>query len=102
MPDFIRLCTQSELPPPNTVREFTAKGRTLCVANLSGAISVLDNTCPHEGGPLAEGSIENGCVVCPWHAYAFNLTTGEASDDPSVKAEIIQSKLENGELLVKL
>ena len=102
MPDFIRICSQSELPAPNTVREFTANGRALCVANLNGAISVLNGTCPHEEGPLGEGTIEDGCVVCPWHGYAFDLRTGEATDDPSLKVEIYYSKLEDGELRAKL
>jgi nitrite reductase (NADH) small subunit len=102
MSDFIRICAQSELPASGTVREFTANGRTLCVANLDGAISVLNGVCPHEEGPLGEGTIENGCVVCPWHGYAFDLRTGEATDDPSLKAEVFEAKIENGELQAKL
>ena len=102
MPDFIRIAAQSELPQPGNVREFTANGRAICVANLDGAFCVLDGTCPHEGGPLGEGDIEDGRVVCPWHGYAFDLHTGEASDDPTLKAEIIESRLEGGELRVKL
>jgi nitrite reductase (NADH) small subunit len=102
MSEFIRICAQSELPPSGTVREFTANGRALCVANLDGAICVLDGTCPHEGGPLGEGEIEGGRVVCPWHGYAFDLHTGAAEDDPALKAEIFESKVEDGELRAKL
>ncbi|HEY3704858.1 MAG TPA: Rieske (2Fe-2S) protein [Terracidiphilus sp.] len=102
MAEFIRICAQSELPQPGSVREFTANGRALCVANSDGAISVMDGTCPHEAGPLGEGSIEDGCVVCPWHGYAFNLRTGEAQDDPELKAEVFEAKVEGGELRVKL
>jgi nitrite reductase (NADH) small subunit len=102
MADFIRICAQSELPQPGTVREFTTNGRALCVANIAGAISVLDGTCPHEGGPLGEGTIENGRVVCPWHAYAFDVYTGEAEGEPSLKAEVLEAKLEDGELRAKL
>jgi nitrite reductase (NADH) small subunit len=46
--------------------------------------------------------LERGRVVCPWHAYAFDVHTGEAEDDPEVKAEVFESKVENGELCVKL
>ena len=102
MADFIHICAQSELPQPGNVREFTANGRALCVANVEGAICVLDGTCPHEGGPLGEGTIENGRVVCPWHAYAFDVRTGEAEDEPSLKAEVFEAKVENGELLARL
>jgi nitrite reductase (NADH) small subunit len=102
MPDFIRICAESELPQPGDVREFTANGRALCVANLDGAICVLTGVCPHEEGPLGEGTIENGRVVCPWHGYAFDLRTGEAEDEPSLKAEVFEAKVEGGELRVKL
>jgi nitrite reductase (NADH) small subunit len=102
MAEFIRICAQSELPQPGNVSEFTANGRTLCVANVEGTICVLDGTCPHEGGPLGEGMIEDGRVVCPWHSYAFDLRTGEAEDDPSLKVEVFEAKVEDGELRAKL
>lgn len=102
MAEYIRICAQSELPQPGNLREFTANGRTLCVANLDGAIRVLDGICPHEGGPLAEGTIDQGCIVCPWHSYAFNLHNGEAEGEPTLKAEVFEAKIEGGELVVKV
>jgi nitrite reductase (NADH) small subunit len=102
MSEFIRIAAQSELPQPGDVREFTANGRAFCVANFDGVIKVLNGVCPHEEGPLGEGTIENGCVVCPWHGYAFDLRTGEATDDPTLKVEIFEAKIEGGELLAKL
>jgi nitrite reductase (NADH) small subunit len=102
MSDFVRICAQSELPASGQVREFVSTGRALCVANVFGSICVLDGTCPHEGGPLGEGIIEHGRVVCPWHGFAFDARTGVTQDDPGVKAEVFEAKVENGELLVKL
>lgn len=102
MAEFVRVCAQSELPQPGLVQEISVAGRALCVANVDGEICVLDGICPHEGGPLGEGIIERGRVVCPWHAYAFDVRTGEAEDDPEVKAEVLETKVEDGELRVKL
>lgn len=102
MSDFVRICSQSELPPANQVREFVSGGRALCVANVDGTIAVLDGTCPHEGGPLGEGTIEEGRVVCPWHSFAFDVHTGASSDDPDIRAEVLEGKVENGQLCVKL
>lgn len=102
MSEFMRICAQSELPQPGNLREFTVNGHTLCVANVEGVIRVLDGVCPHEGGPLAEGTIEHGCVVCPWHSFAFDLHTGEEKDEPTVKAEVFEARVEGGELQVKL
>jgi nitrite reductase (NADH) small subunit len=83
----IRICGVNDLPAEGQVREITAGDRSFCVARLHGKISVLDNECPHHGGPLGEGTIENGLVVCPWHAYGFDVSTGACleGDAPAVK-----------------
>jgi nitrite reductase (NADH) small subunit len=102
MSGFVRICSQSELPAEGEVREFLAGSRTFCVANVEGTIAVLDGVCPHEGGPLGEGMIEGGRVVCPWHAYAFDVRTGMSVQDSEVKAEVLEGKVEDGELRVKV
>lgn len=102
MSDFVRVCSQGELLAAGNVKEFTVNGQAVCVANMDGAVCVLDGTCPHEGGPLGEGLIEGGKVVCPWHEYAFDLRTGRNDEDPDLHAEVLEAKVEGGELLVKL
>lgn len=51
--------------------------RTLCLTRFEGEVAALDNRCPHQGGPLGEGSIENGMLRCPWHGWDFHPTTGK-------------------------
>jgi nitrite reductase (NADH) small subunit len=102
MAEYVHVASQSELPKPGLVAEFSVSGRPLCVANVDGEICVLDGTCPHEGGPLGEGMLEGRRVVCPWHSFAFDVHTGEAEDAPELKAEVLDAKVENGELRVKL
>ena len=102
MSQFVHICSQSELPAEGEAAEFNVQNRILCVAKVNGAVSVLDGVCPHEGGPLGEGIIEGGRVVCPWHAYAYDLHTGLTENDPDLKVEVIDSKIENGELSAKL
>jgi nitrite reductase (NADH) small subunit/3-phenylpropionate/trans-cinnamate dioxygenase ferredoxin subunit len=55
-------------------------GFSLAVFLDGGNVHVLDNTCPHAGGPLAEGIVQAGNCVCPWHGWEFNLETGESPD----------------------
>src|SRR5471030_347504 len=93
MSKFVRICSVSEVPAEGEVAEFTVKDHPLCVAKSGGSISVLDGVCPHEGGPLGEGIIEDGKVVCPWHAYAFDLRTGETLQDPDLKAHVLEAKV---------
>ena len=49
-----------------------------------------------KAGRWAEGIVEGGKVVCPWHAYAFDPCTGENDEDPEVRAIAIESKSKRG------
>jgi nitrite reductase/ring-hydroxylating ferredoxin subunit len=102
MSQFVRICLASEVPVEGEVAEFTVQGRALCVAHVKGTVAVLDGVCPHEGGPLGEGIVEDGRVVCPWHAYAFDPRTGVSDRDPEVTAEVFEAKIEEGELRARL
>jgi thiamine pyrophosphate-dependent acetolactate synthase large subunit-like protein/nitrite reductase/ring-hydroxylating ferredoxin subunit len=50
--------------------------RSLALARSGGVVGALDNRCPHQGGPLGEGSIEQGWLRCPWHGYDYSPLTG--------------------------
>ena len=50
------------------------------LVDLDGEYFAFNNTCPHIGGPLAEGELEGDIVTCPWHATPFNVRTGEAQE----------------------
>lgn len=58
------------------VTTATVGRRQLCVTRVDDAYGVLDNACPHQGGPLGEGSIERGWLRCPWHGYDYSPCNG--------------------------
>jgi thiamine pyrophosphate-dependent acetolactate synthase large subunit-like protein/nitrite reductase/ring-hydroxylating ferredoxin subunit len=58
------------------VKTVQAGHRTLALTRCNGAYGALDNHCPHQGGPLGEGSIEKGWLRCPWHGYDYRPTDG--------------------------
>ena len=55
-------------------------GKTVSVNgfNMYGSHHAIDNTCPHEDGPLGEGALCGRIVSCPVHAYEFDVTNGTA------------------------
>jgi thiamine pyrophosphate-dependent acetolactate synthase large subunit-like protein/nitrite reductase/ring-hydroxylating ferredoxin subunit len=65
-------------PAEGRVRTVVADGRSICLTRHEGRCGALDNRCPHQGGPLGEGSIENGLLRCPWHGWDFDPITGKA------------------------
>ncbi len=67
---------QDELPE-GRVKTVTLGTQSLCMTHHGGQYAALCNACPHQGGPLGEGSIENGMLRCPWHGWDFDPTTGK-------------------------
>ncbi len=66
------------------MRAVEAGGRKILLARVGGACHAVTATCPHAGGPLGEGVLHDGVVVCPWHKAAFRVATGERLDPPAV------------------
>jgi nitrite reductase (NADH) small subunit len=102
MSEFIRILSKAELPGEGEAREVPCGARMLCLANVNGAISAMDNVCPHRGGPLAEGTIEAGKVVCPWHQWEFDLATGAATGSPGMKAVSYALRLDGEDVLAEI
>ena len=69
-------------------RRVEAFGRTVAVFRRGGALFALDDACPHRGGPLGRGDVDaSGAVVCPLHAWAFDLATGVCREHPHVSVQ---------------
>lgn len=63
------------------VRAVTAGTKRLAVVRVNGEHAALDGACPHQGGPLGEGTLADGVLRCPWHGWAFDALTGAPSSD---------------------
>ncbi len=75
MDEFIPLIRSDEVPEGKSVR-VRAGSRYVIVCNERGRYHVADCVCPHEGGPLADADVRDGCVVCPVHYWPWDLQTG--------------------------
>ena len=99
---FINLTTKSELPPNNEAKEFPCGDKVICVANVNGTITAMDNVCLHVGGPLGQGVIEGGKVVCPWHGWAYDPRTGQVGHNAAAKVAVYPVKVEGEDVMVEL
>ncbi len=64
--------------PDGRVTPVTCAHKTVCMTRIGGEYGALDNRCPHQGGPLGEGSIEKGLLRCPWHGWDYDPISGKA------------------------
>ncbi|MGI9422757.1 MAG: thiamine pyrophosphate-dependent enzyme [Hyphomicrobiaceae bacterium] len=79
--DWHKVAASDELPE-GRVKTVTAAGKQLALVHYKGVYAAMDNRCPHQGGPLGEGSIEAGTdgqcwLRCPWHGWDFDPLTGK-------------------------
>ena len=84
------------------VTAIVVADRAVCVTRTAEGYGVLDNHCPHQGGPLGEGQIEDGCLICPWHGYEYDPTTGQPPSGYSDAATVYPSEMRSDGLYVQL
>jgi thiamine pyrophosphate-dependent acetolactate synthase large subunit-like protein/nitrite reductase/ring-hydroxylating ferredoxin subunit len=84
------------------VTTVVAAGRAICITRTPNGYGALDNRCPHQGGPLGDGQIENGYVICPWHGYEYNPCTGRPPEGFSDAATGYPTELRTDGLYVEL
>jgi len=102
MAEWVKIAEQSDMPKSGEVKEIVCGGKSYCVTNLSGEISVLDNVCLHRGGPLGQGHLENGRVVCPWHGWSFDAKTGSVEHNAVAKIKVYRTMMEGTVLKVEV
>jgi nitrite reductase (NADH) small subunit len=99
---WVRLCGVADAPKAGNVMEVEVDGIGVCLANVNGELSALDNICPHRQGPLGQGWIEGDAVVCPWHSWAFHVKTGQAVYPEKERVDVLPLRIEGEDVLVDI
>ena len=73
--DWHRVADSDELVD-GSLKEVVVAGTVLVLTRIGDHYGALNNRCPHAGGPLAQGCLENGLLVCPWHGREYDPLTG--------------------------
>ncbi|MDE0472469.1 MAG: ferric reductase-like transmembrane domain-containing protein [Ekhidna sp.] len=97
--DFIPICTADDIPK-DRAKVFTISGERVAVFRYDGKLSAVNNVCRHQGGPLGEGKVINGCITCPWHGYQYLPESGQSPPPFTEKVETYHLKLEGDQVLI--
>jgi nitrite reductase/ring-hydroxylating ferredoxin subunit len=96
---FVDVCAVADIPD-SRARIVCASGERVAVFRYGDQVSAISNVCQHQNGPLGEGKIVGGCVVCPWHGYEYRPDTG-ASPPPFTEAvPTFRVKVQQGRVLL--
>ena len=101
MPNLFKVATIDELKPGHT-KIIDVDGTDIALFNINGQYFAIDNTCPHQGGSLADGTVEDGVVTCPLHGWQFHLKDGSNAQMPAPKVNSYKVKIEEENIFVEI
>ena len=101
MPELIHITNTFELPL-GRAKAFEAGGRKIAVYHTESGFFATDNTCPHRGGPLAEGDLIGDEINCPWHLWGFDVKTGLCAGNPEISVATHELHVDGDRVLVRV
>jgi nitrite reductase/ring-hydroxylating ferredoxin subunit len=77
-------------------------GVEVAVFRLGGSFHATENKCLHRGGPLGEGELRGKTVVCPWHGWRYDVTTGSLEVIPTLKVATYKTEVQGDEVYIEM
>ena len=97
--NFVTVARVADLAPGTGVAVVVG-AREIALFNDGGVFYALDNFCPHQGGPLADGWLEGNTVTCPWHAWCFKLSDGKMTLGDYASVDTFEVRIAGDEVRV--
>ena len=96
-----KVAAVSEIPVGEG-RCVEVEGHAIAVFNVGGNFHAIDNSCPHRGGPLADGPVSGTMVTCPWHGWQFDCTSGQSSMNPTMGVTVYKASVDGDDVFIEL
>jgi len=89
---WLKVCDINEIEE-DKAKIFTVNNERIAIFKYKGKLSAVHNVCKHQGGPLGEGKIIDGCITCPWHGYQYLPHNGQSPPPFTEKVATYELKL---------
>jgi nitrite reductase (NADH) small subunit len=101
-PEFVTVARVGEIPAGEG-RSYEVGQRIVAVFRQGDTYTAIDDICPHAGASLSGGYVENGAVMCPWHAWKFCTREGTWLDNPksSIRQDCFDVRVVGDEIQVR-
>lgn len=101
MAEFIDVASTSDIGI-GRMKAVAVGDRRIALYHTEEGFFATDNTCPHRGGPLAEGDLIDNEVTCPWHLWSFDVQTGKCAGNPDIAVATHELRVDGERILVRL
>ena len=96
-----RVASVDEIPEGRSLL-VEIQSKSIGIFRFNGNFFAADDTCPHKGGSLHEGTVEDSVVSCPWHEWQFDLRTGICPINPPSKIETYPIWVEGSDIYIDI
>ena len=96
---FVDVCAVTDITDARA-KAVTLSGERVAIFRYEGRVSAVSGVCRHQNGPLAEGKVVGGCIVCPWHGYEYDPATGCAPPPFTEKLPTFAVRVRGARVLV--
>ena len=100
MSEFVKVAKKSEIPS-DTGLKVEVEGKEIALFKVGDVVHAIYNVCPHAGGPLAEGGLHGEKVMCPWHGWEFDVTTGKCAFNDAIEQPTFKVREEGDDIYVE-
>jgi nitrite reductase/ring-hydroxylating ferredoxin subunit len=101
MDEFVDVASVNDLAI-GRARTLTIGGRAIALYHTARGFFASDNQCPHRGGPLGAGDLIADEIICPWHLWGFDVTSGVCTGNPDLSIVTHEVRIDHDRILVKL
>jgi len=101
-PNWLDVGSIDEIPPDRAKVVCLKSRERIAVFKYDGKVSAVSNVCVHQGGPLGEGKIVDGCITCPWHGYQYQPGNGQSPPPFTEKIPTYQVRIQGKRILLNL
>jgi nitrite reductase/ring-hydroxylating ferredoxin subunit len=98
---FVRVGKMAQLPH-ETLAEARVGDRELVLVHHNGQLRAFDGECPHAHGPLGQGNLADGRIICPWHGWEFDALSGQCVDGDDVQLRRHEVTVRDGEIWIEI
>ena len=95
------VCAVGQIPESRAARVTLHNGDRVAVFEHNGSLSAVSDICAHQGGPLSEGKVIDGCITCPWHGYQYRAHDGCSPPPYTEKIPTYEVRIEGGRVQIK-
>jgi len=88
--------------PVGRIKAVKVDDRSVAISHTPSGFFATDNTCPHRGGPLAEGDLIGNEIICPWHLWGFDIRSGLCPGNAEFTIAVHDLKIDGDRILLRL